>query len=145
MPHGVYPMNFHAETISVARGAGCFSVFRPVASGQPGRRAGCFYLHASAVGIPSAALIAVSVEWSPWADSYLVTEHHPVTLEDQRCTFIRAFRDAVRFGRYRAEQRGALVKRGVFALDGVLISRKRYPSYFRPARASPDRENPVFH
>jgi hypothetical protein len=134
MPHGVYPMNFHAETISVSASAGHFSFFKPVFSGQAGRRAGCFYLHASAVGLDSAALIAVSVEWSPWARSYLVTEHHPVTHEDERYTFIRGFREAVRFGRYRAEQRGALVKRGVLALDGIVSDGKRRPSYFRPAK-----------
>lgn len=141
MPHSVYPMNFHAHTISVARGAGVFSCFKPVASSQAGRRAGCFYLHASAVGMASAALIAVSVEWSPWARSYLVTEHHPVTHEDERYTFIRDFREAVRFGRYRAEQRGALLKRGVLALDGMARSGKQTPIYFRPASG----KKPVLH
>jgi hypothetical protein len=134
-------MNFHAETISVAGVASRFSVFRPVASGQAGRRAGCFYLDASAVGMASGPLIAVSVEWSPWARSYLVTEHHPVTHEDERYTFIPNFREAVRFGRYRAEQRGALVKAGVLALDGLARNEKRHPSYFRPAHG----EKPVLH
>jgi hypothetical protein len=134
-------MRVHAETIYVARGGQVFSVFRPVASGLAGRRAGCFYLHASAVEMGSAPLIAVSVEWSPWARSYLVTEHHPVTHEDERYTFIRNFREAVRFGRYRAEQRGALVKRGVLALDGLACSGTRAPTYFRPAR----REKTILH
>lgn len=145
MPHGFYPMSFHTQTIFVARDAGRFSVFKSVASYQSGRRAGCFYLHAAAVGIESAALIPVSVEWSCWANSYLVTEHHPVTHEDERYTFIPNFREAVRFGRYRAEQRGALVKRGIFGLDGLLAGGKRHPSYFRPARTARGRGKPVLH
>ena len=141
MPHDVYPMNFHAETIFVPDGASRFSVFKPIASGQSGRRAGCFYLHASAVGIQSPALIAVSVEWSPWTRSYLVTEHHPVTHEDERYTYVRNFNEAVRFGRYRAEQRGALVKRGILALDGLTSSAKLEPIHYRPARS----KKPVLH
>jgi len=141
MPQGVYPMKFHAQTIFVARGACRFSVFRPVASSQSGRQAGCFYLHASAAGVSSTPLIAVSIEWSPWARSYLVTEHHPVTYEDERYTFIRNFREAVRFGRYRAEQRGALVKRGVLTLDGSADNAKRHPSYFHPVEGA----KPVLH
>jgi len=141
MPRGVFPMKFHAETISVASGACRLSVFRPVASGQAGRRAGCFYLHPSAVGMDSPSLIAVSVEWSPWARSYLVTEHNPVTLEDERYTFIRSFPEALRFGRYRAEQRGGFVKRGLLALDGLECERKDNPTYFRPVPGT----KPVLH
>jgi len=141
MPHGVFPMKFHAETISVATGECRLSVFRPVSSNQAGRRAGCFYLQGSAVGMDSPSLIAVSVEWSPWARSYLVTEHHPVTLEDERYTFIRSFRAAVRFGRFRAEQRGRFVQRGVLALDGLPSSGKRHPTYFVPTGETP----PVLH
>jgi hypothetical protein len=134
-PPGVYPMKFHAETISVALGNPEFSVFKPVTSGRPGRRAGCFYLNPPAVGMSAMALIAVSVEWSPWARSYLVTEHHPVTHADERYTFVRNFRQAVQFGRYRAEQRGGFVKRGILALDGVVAPRQRNSLYFRPKRA----------
>jgi len=134
-------MKFQAETIFVASGACRLSEFRPVASGQAGRGAGCFYLHPSAVGMDSPSLIAVSVEWSPWARSYLVTEHNPVTLKDERYTFIRSFREALRFGRYRAEQRGWFVKRGILALDGLACRPEDKPTYFRPVPGA----KPILH
>jgi hypothetical protein len=135
--HGILPLGFEDSTTYQSLASGTilvtirrmeYSRFRYVRSGNA-RSAGLYLLAPEKFDFSvTGPLIAVSIEWSDRDAAYCVTEHNPFSYHDERYTLIVNFTQAKIWGLYRAEQRGALLSRGIQTLDDGAASM----GFFRP-------------
>ncbi len=119
--------------------------FKYVASASK-RSAGLFYLAADKFNFAQPGpLIAVSIDWSEPDGAYCVTEHNPFTYRDERYALIVDFTQARIWGLYCAEQRGALLLRGIRTLDGGPADASAKAVYFEPKNRRFKAAAPVGH